>query len=158
MTLWTCSPPGSSLHGILCKNTRVGCHALLQGIFPTQGSNQHLLCLLHWQVGTLPLIPPGKPSLGRRGLNPSSPGMFVFLENTALLKPLLKKSLGALKTSGHQFLVWKFRSVGASGKQYWLKCAEHFKTAFDCTFKTGNANWNSSWGLSLMHSTCSIFN
>ena len=26
-----------------------GCHALLQGIFPTQGSNQHLLCLLHWQ-------------------------------------------------------------------------------------------------------------
>ena len=24
------------------KNTGVGCHALLQGIFPTQGSNQHL--------------------------------------------------------------------------------------------------------------------
>ena len=37
------------------KNTGVGCHALLQGIFPTQGSNQHLLRLLtcrqvlyHW--------------------------------------------------------------------------------------------------------------
>ena len=28
------------------KNTRVGCHALLQGIFPTQGLNPHL-CLLH---------------------------------------------------------------------------------------------------------------
>ena len=28
------------------KNTGVGCHALLQGIFPTQGSNLHLLCLL----------------------------------------------------------------------------------------------------------------
>ena len=27
------------------KNTRVGCHALLQGIFPTQGSNQRLLGL-----------------------------------------------------------------------------------------------------------------
>ena len=24
------------------KNTGVGCHALLQGIFPTQGSNPHL--------------------------------------------------------------------------------------------------------------------
>ena len=35
------------------KNTGVGCHALLQGIFPTQGSNLHLLCLLHWQVGSL---------------------------------------------------------------------------------------------------------
>ena len=32
------------------KSTRVGCHALLQGIFPTQGLNQSLLCLLHWQA------------------------------------------------------------------------------------------------------------
>ena len=32
-----CSPPGSSVHGILQarKNTGVGCHSLLQGIFPT---------------------------------------------------------------------------------------------------------------------------
>ena len=37
----------------------MGCHALLQEIFPTQGSNRHLLCLLHWQVGSLPLVPPG---------------------------------------------------------------------------------------------------
>ena len=29
------------------KSTGVGCQALLQGIFPTQGSNPHLLCLLH---------------------------------------------------------------------------------------------------------------
>ena len=37
-------PPGSSVHGnSLGKNTRVGCHALLQGIFPTQGSNPDLL-------------------------------------------------------------------------------------------------------------------
>ena len=34
------SPPGSSTHGdSLDKNTGVGCHAVLQGIFPTQGSN-----------------------------------------------------------------------------------------------------------------------
>ena len=38
------SPPGSSVHGDSPgKNTRVGCHALLQGIFPTQGSNPGLL-------------------------------------------------------------------------------------------------------------------
>ena len=35
------------------KNTGVGCHFLLQGIFPTQGSNLHLLCLLHWQADSL---------------------------------------------------------------------------------------------------------
>ena len=35
-----CSPPGSSIHGISPgKNTGVGCHFLLQGIFHTQGSN-----------------------------------------------------------------------------------------------------------------------
>ena len=39
----------------------VGCHALLQGIFPTQGSNPHPLGLLHWQAGSLLLAPPGKP-------------------------------------------------------------------------------------------------
>ena len=42
------------------KNTGVGGHALLQGIFPTQGSNPHLLGLLHWQAGSLPLTPPEK--------------------------------------------------------------------------------------------------
>ena len=40
------------------KSTAVDCHALLQGIFPTQGLNQHLLCLFLWQVGSLPLAPP----------------------------------------------------------------------------------------------------
>ena len=38
-----CSPPGSFVRGdSLGKNTGVGCHALLQGIFPTQGSNSGL--------------------------------------------------------------------------------------------------------------------
>ena len=44
------------------KNTGVGSHALLQGIFPNQGSNLPLLHLLHWQARSLPLAPPGKPS------------------------------------------------------------------------------------------------
>ena len=41
-----CSLPGSSIHGDSPgKNTGVGCQALLQEIFPTQGSKPHLLCL-----------------------------------------------------------------------------------------------------------------
>ena len=34
------------------ESTGVGCH-FLHGFFPTQGSNSHLLCLLHWQAGSL---------------------------------------------------------------------------------------------------------
>ena len=44
------------LHGLQWnfpgKNTGARCHFLLQGIFPTQGSNPHLL---HWQADSLPL-------------------------------------------------------------------------------------------------------
>ena len=57
-----CRLPGSSVHGDSPgKNTGLGYRAFLQGIFPTQGSNLHLLCLLHWQVGSLSPVPPGKP-------------------------------------------------------------------------------------------------
>ena len=57
------SLPGSSVHG---KKTGVGYHAFLQGIFPTQGSNLRPLCLLHWQAGSLPLAPLGKPRIPGR--------------------------------------------------------------------------------------------
>ena len=45
------------------KNTGVGCHALLQGNFPSQGSNSGLLHLLQQQADSLPFGPPGKPLL-----------------------------------------------------------------------------------------------
>ena len=54
MTPWTAA------RRLLCpwdfpgKDTGVGCHFLLQGIFPTQGSNLCLLCLLHWPADSLP--------------------------------------------------------------------------------------------------------
>ena len=55
-----CSPLGSSVgfcqaRDFPSKNTGVCCHFLLQVIFLTQGLNPHLLCLLHWQVDSLPL-------------------------------------------------------------------------------------------------------
>ena len=60
-------PYGLGPASLLCpwnfsgKNMSMGCCFLLQGIFPTQGSNPSLLCLLHWHTGSLPLAPPGKP-------------------------------------------------------------------------------------------------
>ena len=41
----------------------MGFHILLQGIFLTQGSNPGLVHLLHWQAGSLPLAPLGKPMI-----------------------------------------------------------------------------------------------
>ena len=56
------SPPGSSVHGIFqARNTGVGAIIVLQGVFPTQGSNPRLL---RRQVGFFfTTEPPGKPSL-----------------------------------------------------------------------------------------------
>ena len=43
-----CSPPGSTVHGDSTgKNTGVGCHVLLQGVFLTQGLNPHCRWILY---------------------------------------------------------------------------------------------------------------
>ena len=88
-----CSPPGSSVQGDSPgKNTGVGCHALLQGLLPTQGSNPRLLHLLHWQAGSLPLAPPGKPPLGGLRTRQWAPPLPKAHPITARLLP----ELGAL--------------------------------------------------------------
>ena len=59
-----CSQSGSSSHTILqARILEWAAMSFLQGIFPTQGSNPHFLCLLHWQVGALPLAPSEKPTM-----------------------------------------------------------------------------------------------
>ena len=58
-----CSPPGSSVHGIL--QVRILEYVVISSsrrIFPIQVSKLGLLNLLHWQADSLPLVPPGKPS------------------------------------------------------------------------------------------------
>ena len=52
---WTAAHQAPMSMEFSSKNTRLGCHFLLQGIILTQGSNPCLLCLLHWQVDSLPL-------------------------------------------------------------------------------------------------------
>ena len=91
-----CSPPGSSVYGDSPgKNTEVGCHALLQGIIPIQGSNPGLLhCrqilnqmshqrsprILEWvaypfsRVSSNPGIEPGSPALKVDSLPAELPG------------------------------------------------------------------------------------
>ena len=86
-----CSLPGSSL----CpwdspgKNSGVGCRALLQGIFPNQGLNLRLFCLLHWQAGSLPLVTLGKPKVQRYlfGFGVPRPNIVHFLSGHSCLFP-----------------------------------------------------------------------
>ena len=68
-------PHGLQPSRLLCpwdspgKNTGVGCHFLLQEIFPAQGENPHLFCLLHWQTNSLPLCHLGNPICQIAGRN-----------------------------------------------------------------------------------------
>ena len=58
----------------------MACHAILQGIFPTQGSNSFFLCLLHWQLGSLQLVAPRKPQIT---------GLLLNFENASVSTALL---------------------------------------------------------------------
>ena len=59
-TLWVVARQASLSVGFSRQEYWAGCLALLQRIFLTQGSNPRLSHLLHWQVSSLPLAPPGK--------------------------------------------------------------------------------------------------
>ena len=61
VTLWTAAHEAPLPMGFSRQEYYSGCHALPQEVFPTQGLNLHLLHLLRWQAGSLPLAPPGKP-------------------------------------------------------------------------------------------------
>ena len=106
-SLWTY---GVQPARILCpgdspgKNTGVGFCALLQGSFLTQGWSQHSLSLLHWQVGSLPRVPRGKPHIKKQSTAINKSPMFhttrrrnciniMLGENTDTKEPKLYDSI-----------------------------------------------------------------
>ena len=99
LCLWTWNSLG--------KKTRVGSHSLLQGIFLTQGSNTCFLCLLHWQVGSLPLQFSSVQSLSRVRLF-ATPWItarqaYLSITNWSLPKLMSSKSM---MSSSHLILWW----------------------------------------------------
>ena len=58
--LWTVAHQAPLSMGFSRQEYWVNCHSHLQGIFLTPGLNLCFLCLLHWQVDSLPLELPGK--------------------------------------------------------------------------------------------------
>ena len=84
VTVWTLACQASLSMGFSRQEYQSGCHAFLRGIFPTQGSNPCLLRLLHCQVGSLPLVPSGKPYLGLPGFKSLFFSHFVFIWSKSL--------------------------------------------------------------------------
>ena len=83
-----CSSPSSSVHG---KDTGMGSHFLLQGIFPTQRLNPSWSPA--FQADSLPSEPPKKPqALGKMGEILKDQPIHVSL-HPALPQPLREPSL-----------------------------------------------------------------
>ena len=110
-----CSPPGSSVHGILLgKNIEVRCHFLLQGIIPTQGWKPSLLhCrqILHHCTTSLSRMvvlkeqteKPGWGVLGRPGITApiSHISSWTLIRSPKHLFPLsIKRRGGEMGTGG----------------------------------------------------------
>ena len=76
-TLWAVAHQAPPSKGF--SRQGVGGHALLQGIFSTQGTNPRLLSLPHWQAGSVPLAPPGKHTLNPHTLSLSRSTVFSSL-------------------------------------------------------------------------------
>ena len=64
---WTAARRAPLSTGCSRRECRSGCRALLQGTFPTRGLNPRLSPLVHWRLGSLPLVPPGNPSYSSVG-------------------------------------------------------------------------------------------
>ena len=96
-----CSLPGSSVHrDSLGKNTGVGCHALLQGIFPTQGSNPglpHCRWILY--------------HLSHQG----SPRILEWVAYTRLIKTIIDFFFWS-------HIMWSFLAQGSNPYPLHLKC------------------------------------
>ena len=86
----------------LGKNTGVGCHFLLQGIFSIHGWNP---CLLHWQADSLPLSHQGSPD--GQSVTATSCLLLLSLQSITYWNLYLAEtsvsSNGACQTSLHGF-------------------------------------------------------
>ena len=113
------------------KNTGVGYHFLLQGIVPTQGSNPHLLCLLHWQEVSLPLVTPGKHQAGEVKCSvycqQRSPGSWCWKllkasQGKVFKNEVRKEVMGCVINSMHT-LGWWWGNQESASSTIWFQLA-----------------------------------
>ena len=85
-----------------------GCHFLFEGVFLTQGSNPCLLHPLHRQAGSLPIVPPGKPTSAISLLHISAEAAYqplpIFLFSLGLSPCHFSVCLSATNSSRSSFI------------------------------------------------------
>ena len=127
----------SGITGFSSKNTGMGCHALLQGIFLTQVSNPRVLCLLVWQMDSLPL--------GHLG----SPWETMFYRKTCVphvsLSPKFLKKIERVN-------IWTFHFLGmypTSSGLFHSRSANHIMICMECgersRYPRGSRKTGISW-------------
>ena len=115
-------PHGLKLTSLLCpwdfpgKNTGAGCHLLLQGICPTQGSDLYLLCPVSPALagGFFTTVAPGKP----------------IISNLEILKSIWEDALKLYAKSSRFYnkelehwgilVSWGQECLGIKGQHYWV--------------------------------------
>ena len=130
VTPWTVPHQDPLSVGFPGKNTGLGCHFLLQGIFLTQGLNPNLLCLLCWQADSLPTAPTGKSRCISEGLSEFT----KYFHKPCLI---LFKIQGHTVSTESQFLTPKFQfsfhlTFSKSFPMRWSSYAEFFVLNYKC--------------------------
>ena len=143
-----CSPPGSSVYGDSTgENTGVGCHALLQGIFLTQGSNSLVLRLLHWQAGSLPLASPGKPSPRSPGYQPE--GRLMRFPSLSFSRLFLNLPLRFL-TRGFSWHNWWMMMLSSRSRM------SISRSASSCSRRRSSSSWFFCWSAARVSSSSQV--
>ena len=123
------SPPGSSVHrDFPGKNTGVGCHFLLQGVFLTQGSN---LGLLHCRQILYQLSHQGSPHLEPRKVRSRND------VNLPQIPPPLP--LEAKRECGPRPA--RLQSQGPGWAQEWVGCVGPDPLPLPCSRRAGSTLW-----------------
>ena len=128
------------------KNTGMGCHFLLQGIFPAKDSNPHFL---HWQATSLPLSHQGSPYVNT--VEVGLPLLYAVIQRRRLLSKLslshnnvafemvLKREASMEEDSG----VWCCFPGGSVGKESACQCSRCKRCGFSPW--AGKIPWRRKW-------------
>ena len=92
-----CSPLDSSVHGIFQARSWSGLPCPPPGESSQPRDRAHISCLLHWQVGSSPLVPPEKPQ---------SFHTVSFQNIVAIMNILLPQVIGLWSTNDRKSLKW----------------------------------------------------
>ena len=123
------------------KNTGVGCHALLQGIFLTQGSNLRLLGFLHQQAGSLPPAPPACCQILRHHRADHRQGSGLLL----LYRGWSEKDLSDSGPCEHELKMGKL-GRGAGSLSSCRRTGAKMGVSLACLWNSERATWLELWG------------